>query len=149
VSEGYTLGLKFLVANRPIFMGVIMKRPIFCAEYTYALDTVFQSFLYRLGRFYKDPVPIRSAQRDGMKDFQQREVEQAMHGFEFGATPLLRLPAALTLSPAPSVQIKPITEGRGQIGGGQTQTRKQSGYSPKKRSTRTILTQELSQTNRT
>jgi hypothetical protein len=94
---GYNFGLRFLLENRPVFLEVIERRPIFCTEYAYMLDNVFQSFLYKLGRFYLEQNPIREA-RQLLKSYQRKSIEGTMRGFEYGAVPQLRLPSSLTSS---------------------------------------------------
>jgi hypothetical protein len=94
---GYNFGLRFLLENRPVFLEVIERKPIFCTEYAYMLDNVFQSFLYKLGRFYLEQNPIREA-RQLLKSYQRKSIEGTMRGFEYGAVPQLRLPSSLTSS---------------------------------------------------
>ena len=43
-AEGYTYGLEYLDSNRTVFHEIASSRPLFCAEYAYMLDNVFQNF---------------------------------------------------------------------------------------------------------
>jgi hypothetical protein len=97
-SEGYEYGLQLLLEHRPLFLELIDKRPIFCAEYIYMLDTVFQNFVYKLGSNYLKSNPIKRAKRD-LQYYQVDSITSAMRGFEVGVTPLLRLPASLSTLP--------------------------------------------------
>jgi hypothetical protein len=95
-SEGYTFGLRFLSENRPVFLQVIEKSPLFCTEFIYHLDSVFQTFLYKLGRHYQAPNPIREA-RNELRRYQVKSIYGTMKGFEFGSIPNLTLPSSLTV----------------------------------------------------
>jgi hypothetical protein len=96
-SEGYTHGLKFLLKNQPIFLKVIKNWPVFCIEYVYMLDCIFQHFVTRLGRYYQNSNPIREVRAE-FKYQQVRQFQTMMAGFEVSSIPNLCLPGTLKLS---------------------------------------------------
>jgi hypothetical protein len=95
--EGYSHGLSLLKEHRAVFVELIDKRQIFCTEFAYVLDNVFQDFVNSLGRFHDRSNPIRSA-RSELKGFQRRSIDVTLSGFQHGTVPNLRLPAALTVA---------------------------------------------------
>jgi hypothetical protein len=97
--EGYTHRLKFLLENQMIFLEVIENWPVFCIEYVYMLDCIFQHFVTELGHYYQDSNPTREARAE-LKYQHARQFQTMMAGFKVSSIPNLCPPGTLTLSVA-------------------------------------------------